>query len=144
MVAQLKDEDVAILRISKPFSGVKDLKVLKGIPDYGSLVFSWSLYQDFLDENGNPVHVLNKSYVSVPSYVSTRMTEEILVSGDILPGASGSPVFNAKGELIGVLTGVRLGGTDYMRWYITVTPGNVVGEMFDILKEVDKQLSLED
>lgn len=88
--------DLAILSIEMPESRARTLEMAAAVPDEGERIFII----------GNPLRLEGSVADGIVSAVREvpNLGKIIQITAPISPGNSGSPVFNMKGEVVGVVT----------------------------------------
>lgn len=110
LIASDKDNDLALLKIkegSKNFVHTKSFKFNFKTAEVGSDVFT--LGYPLIDKMGTEIKVTSGIISSSTGYQGNKETYQI--TAPIQPGNSGGPLFNSKGEVIGI-TNAKLKGAE--------------------------------
>lgn len=113
-------EDVALIKSSKP-SKFGPVVLAEQVPAYSSSVFAWSCYDQMRNASSIVVPVLTVGHVAATDIIEDGQSV-FLIGGDlILPGASGSAIWNWQGELVGIVKGYWIGRSKFEHWYVNCT-----------------------
>lgn len=96
MIAIDEEGDIALLNIEMPETRARTLEISATVPDEGEKIFII----------GNPLRLEGSVADGIVSAVREvpNLGKIIQITAPISPGNSGSPVFNMKGEVVGVVT----------------------------------------